>query len=382
MPDTLVTVLGHPYANIGRGYDARLTFKAIKRAGIKTGLYDIYKYQKPNEEQKKDLVKFITNRLDTPIQVFTLNGDEVKPCFDFLGNSLSKNTYKVVYPQWELEKYPKEWAESLEMFDEIWAPSIFVQKAIQNSVKKEVHYLPLAIGEKLLPYAYSRRYFGLPESDFLFLLAFDFTSYLSRKNPWDVIEAFKQFIKGKEFSNAKLVLKLNNSTAKPELAEKLSREIKDIKDYVIIIDKIMSDIETKSLIRNCDCYLSLHRSEGWGRSQAEAMLMKIPVIATDYSGNTEFMFADNSFPIKYELIPVKEGEYPFAENQVWAQPDIDHAVSLMDTVYFGKYDHKLLDNGFKTIIEKYSIRATAFKFLERILAIQEKIKYNKSQKVQ
>jgi glycosyltransferase involved in cell wall biosynthesis len=378
MPDTLVTVLGHPYANIGRGYDARLTFKAIKKAGIKTGLYDIYKYLQPNEEHKRDLVKFITNKLDTPIQVFTLNGDEVKPCFDFLGNALSKDSYKIVYPQWELEKYPKEWAESLELFDEIWAPSKFVQQSIQKSVSKEVYYIPLTIGEKLLPYAYGRRFFGLPESDFLFLLAFDFTSYLTRKNPWDVIDAFKRFIKGKEFSNAKLVLKFNNSKAKPELVQKLNEEIEPIKDYIIIVDKIMSDIETKSLIRNCDCYLSLHRSEGWGRSQAEAMVMKIPVIATDYSGNTEFMTADNSFPVKYELIPVNEGEYPFAEGQVWAQPDVDHAVTQMENVYFERYDPKLLDNAFKTIIEMYSIREVGFRFLDRILNIKEKLKYKKT----
>ena len=375
MPDTLVKVLGHPYANIGRGYDARLTFKAIKKVGVKTALYDIYKYATPNEEQKLDLSKFVVQNPDAPIQVFTLNGDEVKLCFDFMGNAVKKDSYKVVYPQWELEKYPKEWAESLELFDEIWAPSKFVQKALQKSVSKEVYYLPLTIGEKLLPYTYGRRYFELPESDFLFLLAFDFTSFLSRKNPWDVIEAFKRFIKGKEYTNAKLVLKLNNSIHKPELVTKLHEEIASIKDYVIIIDAIMSDIETKSLIRNCDCYLSLHRSEGWGRSQAEAMLMKIPVIATDYSGNEEFMNAGNSFPVKYKLIPLKENEYPFWENQVWAQPDIDHAVTQMETVFYGRYDSKLLDNAFKTIVEMYSIRETGFRFLERILAIKEKIKH-------
>jgi glycosyltransferase involved in cell wall biosynthesis len=364
-----VTVLGHPFANIGRGYDARLTFKAIHSMEVDVKLYDIYKYQRPNAEQQKDIVPHITDEFNTPIQIFALNGDEVKPCFKFLENKLSPNTYKIVYPQWELEKYPAEWAESLNMFDEIWAPSLFVKAAISKSVTKKVYYLPLPIGEKLLPYAYGRRYFGLPEGDFLFLLAFDFTSFLTRKNPWDVIEAFKKFIKGKEYSDAKLVLKLNNSSAKPELLEKLIQEIKPVKDYIILVDKIMSDIETKSLIRNCDCYLSLHRSEGWGRSQAEAMLMKIPVIATDYSGNTEFMNPDNSFPVKYKLINVKEDEYPFAANQVWAQPDLDHTVDLMNQVYYKKYDTKLLDNAFKTVQEMYSLRQTGFNFLERIREI-------------
>jgi glycosyltransferase involved in cell wall biosynthesis len=155
------------------------------------------------------------------------------------------------------------------------------------------------------------------------------------------------------------------------LLERLLQEINPVKDYVILVDKIMSDIETKSLIRNCDCYLSLHRSEGWGRSQAEAMLMKIPVIATDYSGNTEFMNADNSFPVKYKLINVKEDEYPFGANQVWAQPDLSHTIELMNLVYYKKYDTRLLDNAFKTVHEMYSLRQTGFNFLKRIREINE-----------
>jgi len=376
MADQLVTVLGHPFSTIGRGYDARLTFKAIKKAGIETGLYDIYKYQQPNAEQKRDLLKYIVNDPNAPIQVFALNGDEVRPCFDFLRSRLSPDTYKIVYPQWELERYPAEWAEALNLFDEVWAPAKFVQAALEKAVSRPVHYLPLSIGEHLLPYAYGRRYFNLPEADFLFLLAFDFTSYPSRKNPWDVVEAFKIFIADKQFSHAKLVLKLNNSAATPDLFVKLKEEVEKIKDYTVIIDKSLTDIETKSLIRNCDCYISLHRSEGWGRSLAEAMLMKIPVIATDYSGNTEFMTPENSFPVRYHLTDLKPGEYPFAENQVWAQPDIDHAVSLMETVYYGKYDKKLLDKAFETILDQYSIRATSFRFLERIREIEKKIKVN------
>jgi glycosyltransferase involved in cell wall biosynthesis len=364
-----VTVLGHPFANIGRGHDARLTFKAILKLGADVQLFDIYKYQKPTKEQEEDLIPFLSNDPNTPIQIYTLNGDEVIPCFKFMGNTLSGKSYKIVYPQWELENYPKEWAEALNMFDEIWAPSLFVKQAISKSVNKKIYHLPLPVGEKLLPYSYGRRYFDLPESDFLFLFAFDFTSYLSRKNPWDVITAFKLFIKDKQYSRIKLVLKFNNSFAKPELVKKLSEEIYSIRDYVIILDRAMSDIETKSLIRNCDCYISLHRSEGFGRCPAEAMLMKIPVIATHYSGNEEYMNEQNSFPVKYKFVDVKEGEYPFANGQKWAQPDIEHAVELMNKVYHKEYDKEILEHAFKTIHEMYSIRQTGFNFLDRIKEI-------------
>src|SRR6266404_3352592 len=135
-----VKVLGHPFANIGRGYDARLTFKAIYRVGVDVKIYDIYKHQKPNKEQEQDILPFITDEPNSPIQIFILNGDEVIPCFNFLRDKISGNTYKIVYPQWELEKYPKEWANALELFDEIWAPSLFVQESIRKSVNKNVYY--------------------------------------------------------------------------------------------------------------------------------------------------------------------------------------------------------------------------------------------------
>lgn len=373
MADKSVMVLGHPFAHIGRGYDARLTFKAIKKAGINAGLYDIYKYQQPNAEQKRDLLPHISPDPYAPIQIFTLNADEIKPAMEFMGDKISRDTYKIIYPQWELERYPAEWAAALDLFDEVWAPAKFVQKALAKAVARPVHYMPLTIGESLLPYAYGRRYFGLPETDFLFLLAFDFTSYLTRKNPWDIIEAFKKFLRDKEYSKVKLVLKLNNSSAQPDLLGRLLDEVKQIKDHIVIVDKSLSDIETKSLIWNCDCYISLHRSEGWGRSLAEAMAMKIPVIATDYSGNTEFMTRENSFPVNYKLVDLKPGEYPFAENQVWAQPDIDHAAFLMNEVYFARYDKEILSKGLETILEMYSIRSIGLRLLQRIGEIEKMI---------
>ena len=42
------------------------------------------------------------------------------------------------------------------------------------------------------------------------------------------------------------------------------------------------------LIHCCDVYVSLHRAEGFGLGMAEAMKMGKAVIATNYSGNTDF----------------------------------------------------------------------------------------------
>jgi glycosyltransferase involved in cell wall biosynthesis len=85
---------------------------------------------------------------------------------------------------------------------------------------------------------------------------------------------------------------------------------------IILRDCQYTREEMSQLIGLCDCYVSLHRSEGFGRGPAEAMLQGKPVIATKYSGNTDFMNADTSFLVDYRLVPVAEGEYPGARGQV------------------------------------------------------------------
>jgi glycosyltransferase involved in cell wall biosynthesis len=81
-------------------------------------------------------------------------------------------------------------------------------------------------------------------------------------------------------------------------------------ERIHVINKVLSRDEMYGLIKVCDCYVSLHRSEGFGLGIAEAMLLGKPVIATGYSGNMDFMRPDNSCLIDYSLVDVKVAEYP------------------------------------------------------------------------
>ena len=65
---------------------------------------------------------------------------------------------------------------------------------------------------------------------------------------------------------------------------------------------------------------------------AECMRIGKPVIATGWSGNLDFMNVENSLLVDYTLVPVKSGEYPHGEGQVWAEPDVMHAAMLMRQV--------------------------------------------------
>ena len=75
-------------------------------------------------------------------------------------------------------------------------------------------------------------------------------------------------------------------------------------------------------MRSCDCFVSPHRSEGFGLLIAEAMMLGRPVIATDYGATAELLTPATGFPVAFRMVPVGEGDYPFAKGQSWADPDV------------------------------------------------------------
>jgi glycosyltransferase involved in cell wall biosynthesis len=101
---------------------------------------------------------------------------------------------------------------------------------------------------------------------------------------------------------------------------------------VILRDGYESEARQHSLMQACDCYVSLHRAEGYGLTLAEAMAVGRPVIGTAYSGNLEFMTADTSMLIPYTFTHVPFGCAPYPPGTRWAEPDIDAASAAMRAV--------------------------------------------------
>ena len=102
---------------------------------------------------------------------------------------------------------------------------------------------------------------------------------------------------------------------------------------VHIMDQYVPAERKDAMLGACDCYVSLHRAEGFGLPLAEAMYLGKPVIATRYSGNLDFMSDSNSYLVDYELKPVGEGNYPYPPDAEWAAADRDHAARLMREVF-------------------------------------------------
>jgi SAM-dependent methyltransferase len=105
------------------------------------------------------------------------------------------------------------------------------------------------------------------------------------------------------------------------------------RDDILVIDKYVSSRHKNSYMAVCDCYVSLHRSEGFGLTMAEAMAHGKPVIATGYSGNLVFMSDENSYLVPHKLVPIPPGCDPYPQGAEWAEPDTESAARLMRHVY-------------------------------------------------
>ena len=99
-----------------------------------------------------------------------------------------------------------------------------------------------------------------------------------------------------------------------------------------IVDRTIDRSQVTGLIQMADCLVSLHRSEGFGLTIAEAMYLSKPVIATAYSGNMDFTTPDNAFLVDYDLAPVPGGCDPYEEGALWADPRSESAVEQMRLV--------------------------------------------------
>jgi glycosyltransferase involved in cell wall biosynthesis len=323
-----VTVIGYLRTASGVGEVARQTVRALIAGGLQVEAYDtaLGVASVRNDHSCDD---FLVERGTAPVQIFNINADQLPIVIGATRAHLRQKAFKINIPFWELGRYPDAWLPAFDVVDEIWAPSRFIQRALVGRVNRPVIYMPTPIElEHYTPK--SRKYFGLPERSYLFFFAFDFLSFIERKNPSAVVQAFRKAFP--TYGKAALVLKCINGAMMPEKYHALQQEIDNNPD-IILLDQTMSRTDVLALMATVDAIVSLHRSEGLGLLLAEAILLGKPVIATGYSASREIITRETGYPVGFQMVPVKDGEYPFHVGQKWADPDIGHAAWIMRYIY-------------------------------------------------
>ena len=359
-----INVAGYITSEAGIGESVRSSIRSLDAAGILYALNNLDKIGGLNTEVIN--MPFSRNN-PFNINLIHANAVDVPAFITTKGKSYFDGRYNIGYWHWELSRFPLEWMGSFQSFDEIWVPSSFGLDSISSVAPIPVVKIPPALPQELAMEDCSRSEFNLPEDHFVFLFTFDFWSWATRKNPLGVIDAFTQAFSKKD--TACLVIKCANVEANTAQFEEIRKAAEG--SNIKIISTILERNKLNALLNFSDCFVSLHRSEGFGLLLAEAMYLRKPVIATGYSGNMDFMNVNNSFPVKYKLIPVGEKEYPpFKKGYVWAEPDVSHAAELMRFVYENReYAAKMGERASKDIKVFYSPAAAGQAILERLPSI-------------
>ncbi len=209
--------------------------------------------------------------------------------------------------------------------EELWVPSAHVARGARAAHLDPGHDDPAVGGAARAPASFSRRA-GPCGWRVHVCSSVDYASGFERKNPLAVIEAFRAAFSSDE--HVRLVVACANGERDPRRHAELVAAVGE-DPAIEVRDCDASGSEIEALTAACDCYVSLHRAEAFGRDLATAMWFGKPVIATGYSGNLDFMTADNSMLVEFALVPVGPGADPYPADGQWADPSVEHAAALM-----------------------------------------------------
>ncbi|GJE52626.1 hypothetical protein GOFOIKOB_5699 [Methylobacterium tardum] len=337
-PDEGVTVIGPIEKTSGLGQATRLSYQILERSTAPSLSAMPFNVENPA------LIGFSTKigyrPYDRPhrINLLHLNAEAVPLAFSILPEATFQNSYNIGYFFWELNKMPEAHFLALDLLDEIWVSSEYVRTIYEARTDKPVVNVGMAV-EDLPPDL--RPHLGFRQDGvFTFLTTFDSFSFAERKNPLAVIRAFQAAFERENREVALIIKTWNRSRVSDAYQVSVWRVIDNlIRDdpRIRVIDETFTYEQILSLKLACDCYVSLHRAEGFGFGMLEAMQLGRPVIATAYSGNMEFCTPDNCYLVDYDLIAVGHDEYPGVERgSTWADPKIASAAAAMREVLYSR----------------------------------------------
>ena len=339
-----VNVVGYAFGQFGIGEDIRMVARALLAAGVPMTMLnfppgpDVPQNDRSMEQHVAEKGLFMFN-------LFCMTAEENGRYYAEHGRVQFLDRYNIGYWPWELSNWPENWEMMLNLIDEVWVSTQHTFNALAPICSKPLFVMPTAVElgpvTRFVSRKQAREYFDLPEKAKLFCFAFDLKSNVHRKNPQACIDAFLEAFPSGQFSadEVRLVIKAHKPAKCHPAWEKLKKLAAEDK-RIHIIEGTLPRSDLLALYQACDCFVSLHRAEGFGRSLAEALKLGLHVIATGYSGNTDFCKPPHTDLVRYRLIKLKKGQYPHGKGQVWADPDVSHAAELMRRFALTKHAKK------------------------------------------
>ncbi|MBU2810437.1 DUF1698 domain-containing protein [Acidithiobacillus thiooxidans] len=358
-----VNYVGYLRAEMGVGEAARGYVKALRQQAVNVALMDISQLSEHRCEDRSLATQPPESMPAAPgnLNIVHVNADMLPSVLAYLGSNFTEGRYTIGLWAWESAFFPEQWRDRSAYLDEIWVGSQFMASAIAPWADCPVIVMPHVVDMPLLPA--SRTRWQIPEQAFVFLFLFDFHSVVERKNPYAVIEAFRQAFTADE--EVLLVIKTMAADRYPEQYAHLQACVRDV--HVQFINETLDRDDLLGLIASCDVFVSLHRLEGFGLGMAEAMAQGKAVIGTAYGGNVDFMRPGNSILVPYTLKKLDKDYGPYVKESFWAEPDLAYAAREMQHLFADRaFTRHIGEQARHTIQEEFSLESVGLRMLQRL----------------
>ena len=352
-----VNLVGYAQGEFGLGEDIRTLAKCLEAAGIDFSVVNLADGSNARlndrtlDHRFSDDPPYATSILCvSPFEIPRIKRQYEKSAFD--------GRYIIAYAPWELEAFPPEWQGVWDLVDEVWAISKHVQKAYAKSTDKPCLHMPPAVDIRQVRRSHVRS----PQDLFQFVCPYDPNSFVSRKNPKAVIDAFAAAFPNKN-EHVSLLLVVNGINPEDKFSGKLS-------NYSSIDHRIRFLIGTHDreayleMLAASDCFVSAHRADGFGRNVAESKALGLAVLATGYSGVVDFLSPGED--VAWSYTPIGRGDYIYAEGMQWAEVDLYDLTQKMRAVY----DERML-LARNSLSPLFSIEQAATRYAKRLQEIAE-----------
>jgi hypothetical protein len=354
--------------------------RALRAMEVPLSMFDLPPYFSSGDisAEMHDIAPFLVSDarlLHYPINLFCAPVIYFPRTIESLPAEVTQGKFNAATVWWETTKLHNTWIAGLMRMDALIAPSDFLAGVLANSV----HLTPVIKGFPSINIPRGiggdRKMFGLPDNVTVFISSFDPNSDPGRKNPLATMAAFRMAFEAST-ADVRLVFRLNNA-ASSDFARQTTQAIIDAAHGDSRIGFAVEPLnyqQVLSLFASADAYVSLHRAEGLGLGMLESMHLGVPVIATAWSGNMDFMNSRVTCLVRYELENIA-GNYPFYREEVlgpgavWAKPVIEDAAAWMRHLYQNPEERRRIGNAGRTHVEHLQRHASSLEWLHEIASI-------------